>query len=130
MKVSLSKPNITNKEIQIIKSNLRSKWLTHGPNNLKFESNFSKLIGSKYSISMNSCTSALECALKLLKKKGEVIIPSWTWVSTGNVVLNTGNVPVFADVEINSRNITAETIEKKLNKKTVAIIAVHYAGLM
>ena len=40
MKVSLSKPNITNKEIQIIKSNLRSKWLTHGPNNLKFESNF------------------------------------------------------------------------------------------
>jgi len=130
MKVSLSKPNISNKELQIIKDNLRSKWLTHGPNNLKFESNFSKLIGSRYSISMNSCTSALECALKLLKKKGEVIIPSWTWVSTGNVVLNTGNIPVFADVEINSRNITAETIEKKLTKKTVAIIAVHYAGLM
>ena len=103
--------------------------VNNGLNNLKFESNFSKLIGSKYSISMNSCTSALECALKLLKKKGEVIIPSWTWVSTGNVVLNTGNVPVFADVEINSRNITAETIEK-LTKKTVAIIAVHYAGLM
>ena len=60
---------------------------------------------------MNSCTSALECALKLLKKKGSNY-SKLTWVSTGNVVLNTGNVPVFADVEINSRNITAETIEK------------------
>tara|TARA_B100001093_G_scaffold517958_1_gene601150 strand:- start:393 stop:1502 length:1110 start_codon:yes stop_codon:yes gene_type:complete len=130
MKVSLSKPSITNKELQIIQRSLKSNWLTHGPSNIKFENNFSKLIGVKYAISMNSCTSALECALKLLKTKGEVIIPSWTWVSTGNVVLNTGNKPVFADVDINSRNVTAEEIKKKITKKTVAVIVVHYAGLM
>ena len=65
---------------------------------------------------MNSCTSALECALKMLKK-GEVIIPSWTWVSTANAVLNTGNIPVFADVNLNSRNITANEIKKILTKK-------------
>ena len=59
-----------------------------------------------------------------------MIIPSWTWVSTGNVVLNTGNKPVFADVDINSRNVTAEEIKKKITKKTVAVIVVHYAGLM
>ena len=63
------------------------------------------------------------------KKKGEVIIPSWTWVSTANVVLNTGNKPVFADVDINSRNITAEFIKKKITKKTIAVIVVHYSGL-
>ena len=130
MKVSLSKPSITNKELQIIQRSLKSNWLTHGPNNIRFEKNFSKLIGVKYAISMNSCTSALECSLKLLKRKGEVIIPSWTWVSTGNVVLNTGNKPVFADVDINSRNVTAEEIKKKITKKTVAVIVVHYAGLM
>ena len=111
MKVSLSKPSITNKELQIIQRSLKSNWLTHGPNNIRFEKNFSKLIGVKYAISMNSCTSALECSLKLLKRKGEVIIPSWTWVSTGNVVLNTGNKPVFADVDINSRNVNAEEIK-------------------
>ena len=44
---------------------------------------------------MDSCTSALECALKLLKKKGEVIIPSWTWVSTGNVVFKHWQCPSF-----------------------------------
>ena len=64
---------------------------------------------------MNSCTSALEC-FKSLKKKGEVIIPSWTWVSTANAVLNSGNKPVFADVDYNSRNITANEIKKKLQK--------------
>ena len=78
---------------------------------------------------MNSCTSALECSLKILQKKGEVIIPSWTWVSTANAVINTGNIPVFADVDINSRNLTADHIEKKITKKTVAMIIVHYAGL-
>ena len=128
-KISLSKPNITKKEIKIINKYLASGWLTHGPNNLKFESNFSKYVNSKYAISMNSCTSALECALKVLKKKGEVIIPSWTWVSTANAVINTGNIPVFADVDINSRNITGEYIEKKITKNTIALIVVHYAGL-
>ena len=130
MKVALSKPSITNKELSLISNSLKSNWLTHGPNNIKFEHKFSQLLNVKYSISMNSCTSALECALKLLKKKGEVIIPSWTWVSTGNVVLNTGNIPVFADVDINTRNITADEVKKKITKKTVAVIAVHYAGLM
>lgn len=78
---------------------------------------------------MNSCTSALECALKVIKKKGEVIIPSWTWVSTANAVLNTDNTPVFADVDINSRNLTYESIKKCISKKTIAVIVVHYAGL-
>ena len=115
--ISLSKPNISKKEISLISKSLKSGWLTHGPNNLIFEKNFSKYIKTKYAISMNSCTSALECALKALDKKGEIIIPSWTWVSTANAVLNTGNTPVFADVDLNSRNLTADLIKKKNYKK-------------
>jgi len=127
--IKLAKPSLSKKDFIEINKSLKSGWLTHGKKNIEFEKNFSKLINCKYSISMNSCTSALECSLKVIKKKGEVIIPSWTWVSTANAVLNTGNIPVFADVEVNSRNITAEEIKKKINKKTIAVIVVHYAGL-
>ena len=128
-KIALFKTYISNKDFKTIHKSLKTGWLTHGPNNIKFEKKFSKFIGSKYAISMNSCTSALECALKIIKKKGEVIIPSWTWVSTANAVLNTGNVPVFADVDINSRNLTGDEIKKCITKKTIAVIVVHYGGL-
>ena len=128
-KIHFSKPDFSSRDYSVILKSLKSGWLTHGPKNLEFEKNFCSLVKSKYAISMNSCTSALECALKIIKKKGEVIIPSWTWVSTANVVLNTGNKPVFADVDINSRNITAEFIQKKITKKTIAVIVVHYSGL-
>ena len=127
--IALFKPTLTNNDYKTIKKSLKTGWLTHGSNNRKFENNFCKLINVKYAISMNSCTSALECALKVIKKKGEVIIPSWTWVSTANAVLNTGNTPVFADVDINSRNLTYVNINKCISKKTIAVIVVHYAGL-
>ena len=128
-KIPLFRSFLEKNDYRVIQNSLKTGWLTHGKNNLDFEKKFSKLINVKYSISMNSCTSALECSLKVLKKKGEVIIPSWTWVSTANAVINTGNKPVFADVDINSRNITAEQIKKKISKKTIAVIIVHFGGL-
>ncbi len=128
-KIPLFKPWLFKSDLNVINKSLGSGWLTHGPQNLIFEKKFSQLVKSKYAVSMNSCTSALECALKLIKRKGEVIIPSWTWVSTANAVLNTNNIPVFADVDINSRNLTAENIKKKITKKTIAVIVVHFAGL-
>ena len=63
---------------------------------------------------MNFCTSALECSLKIIKKKGHDH-PLGSGFHC-NAVINTGNKPVFADVEINSRNLTAEEI-KKLQKQ-------------
>ena len=128
-KIQLFKSFLNKKDFYVMNQSLKSGWLTHGKNNLIFEKKFSKLIKTKYAVSMNSCTSALECALKVVKKKGEVIIPSWTWVSTANVVLNTGNTPVFADVDINSRNMTLDEIKKSFTKKTIAVIVVHYSGL-
>ena len=98
-RIPLFKSIIDQQDYKAMFSSLKTGWLTHGKNNLLFEKKFSEYIGTKYAVSMNSCTSALECALKIIKKKGEVIIPSWTWVSTANVVLNTGNKPIFADVD-------------------------------
>jgi perosamine synthetase len=129
MKVPLSITSLQKQEIKLISDSLKTGWLTHGKNNLIFEKKFSKYIGVKYSVSMNSCTSALECAVKLLKKKGEVIIPSWTWVSTANAVINAGCTPVFADIELNSRNIDPQEIKKKISRKTIAVIVVHFGGM-
>ena len=69
MKVPLSITSLQSQEIKLISDSLKTGWLTHGRQNLIFENKFSNYIGVKYSVSMNSCTSALECAVKLLKKR-------------------------------------------------------------
>ena len=129
MKIPLCKPSINKKEIKLVQESLKSSWLTHGPYNTKFEVLFNKKFNIKYSIAMNSCTSALECAVKSLGVKGEIIIPSFTWVSTANAVLNCGSKPVFADIDYKTRNVSLESIKKCVTNKTIAIIAVHFAGL-
>ncbi len=68
-KIALSKPNLSKKDISEIVKSLNTGWLTQVDKNLIFEKNFSKKIKVKYSISMNSCTSALECSLKVSLKK-------------------------------------------------------------
>ena len=129
MQIPLCKPSIDNNELKIITKSLKTPWLTHGPYNLKFEKLFSDKFKIPYSLSMNSCTSALECAIKCQDLKGEIIIPSFTWVSTANAILNAGCKPVFADIELNSRNIDPASIIKNITKRTVAIIIVHFSGL-
>lgn len=129
MNIPLCKPSISTTDIKKVSNVLKSKWLTHGPYNKKFENFFSKKFKIKYSLSMNSCTSALECAIKCLELKGEIIIPSFTWVSTANAVINCGCTPVFADIDLDSNNIDPKSIIKNITKKTVAILVVHFAGL-
>ena len=124
MKIPLSKPSINKKEIKLVQKSLKSSWLTHGPYNIIFEELFNKKFNIKYSIAMNSCTSALECAVKSLGIKGEIIIPSFTWVSTANAVLNCGSKPVFADIDYKTRNVNLENIKKCVTKKTIAIIVI------
>ncbi len=129
MKIPLCRPSIDNNEIKLVSKSLKSNWLTHGPYNQKFEDLFNKKFNSKYSIAMNSCTSALECAVKSLGVKGEIIIPSFTWVSTANAILNCGSKPVFADIDYKTRNIDLKSIKKCVTNKTIAVIVVHFAGL-
>ena len=130
MKIPLCLPSIDKREINIANKILKSKWLTAGKYNLEFEQKFSKYIGCKYSLSLNSCTSALELAVKVsgLKKNDEIIVPSFTWVSSINAVINAGAKPVLCDSDINTKNVTSELLEKKITKKTKALMIVHYGG--
>ena len=111
---------------------LRKRNFTDGLYQKKCENFIKKRINSQSIHLTHSCSSALEIATRLidLKKDDEVIIPSYTFTSTANcVILMRGAKPVFVDVKSNDLNIDPKEIEKKINKKTKAIIIVHYAGV-
>jgi len=110
---------------------LRSRWLSTGPVTEKFEKAFSEYLGGGYAIAVSNGTAALHLALACLEiqEGDEVIVPSLTFVATANAVLYTGAKPVFADiVGLDDLNISPEGIEKKISKRTKAILVMHYGG--
>jgi len=128
MKIPLCKPYIDDKEINAVKSVLKSGWLTQGKKNKEFEDLFKSYIKTNYAVSFNSCASALLTAILVLRLKGEIILPGFTFVASANAVVLAGCKPVFADINPDTFNIDPEDIERKITKKTVAIMPVHYAG--
>jgi len=95
-----------------------------------FEKEFAEYNGSAYAIAVNSGTTALELALKAsgIKENDEVILPSYTYISTALAVSNLGAVPVFADIKESTFTIDPKEIEDKLTKRTRAILPVHIHG--
>lgn len=89
----------------------------------------SELISAKYVLPSSSGTAALELACACILKRGDqVIMPSFTFSSCANAVLLVGAKPVFCDIERKTYNINPDEIEKLINKKTKAVMVVHYAG--
>ena len=130
MQIAFHKPYITDEEISEVIDSLKSGWITMGPKTVRFENEFSRYIGSKHSIAVNSCTAALHLALKAidLRQGDEVIIPTMTFTSTGEVVCYFDAKPILVNVEKETHNIDIPSIEKAVTPKTKAIIPVHYAG--
>mgnify|MGYP001266894841 CR=1 FL=1 len=104
---------------------------TTGPYGKKFEKEFSKFIGNKYSIAVCNGTAALEAAIKSLRlpKKSEILVPARSFFASASCIVNTGYKPVFLDVDLLTQNISLKEIRKKITRKTKAIICVHLAGL-
>lgn len=125
-----SLPSLGPEEEKEVIDTLRSGWLTTGPRTHRLEGMFKDYLGSKHAVCVNSCTAALHLCLAALgiKEGDEVITSPITWPATANVILHVGARPVFADVELDTLNIDPELIEKKISKKTKAIIPVHMAG--
>ncbi len=86
---------------------------------------------SKKALLTHSCTAALEMSAILLniKEGDEVLMPSYTFVSTANAIVLRGGVPIFVDIREDTLNIDENSIERSINKKTKAILPVHYAGV-
>jgi len=108
----------------------RGTYWTMGPEIQQLEDNIARFIGKKHGVSFNSGTSALHATLLAynIKPGDEVIVPSFTFIATANVVVLTGATPVFADIENQSYALDPEDVKEKITKKTKAIIPVHYGG--
>lgn len=122
-------------EKQLVNEVLASNQLTYGPYTKRFESEFAASHDCRFALFMNSGTSALYVALKVLKDRhgwsdgDEVIVPAVTFVATSNVVLHNNMKPVFVDVERDTYNIDPAKIEEQITNRTRAIIPVHLLGL-
>jgi len=130
MQINLSRPDITEKEIEAVCQVLRSPNLSLGPKLPEFEEAFTKYIGRKRAVAVNSGTSGLFlCMLALEIGPGdEVITTPFTFIATSNSVMMAGATPVFVDIDPVSMNIDTGKIEAKITKKTKAILPVEVFG--
>jgi len=125
--------NFTKQDVKsVIKLlNERKLRLTQSVNVKKFEEKWSKWLGVRYSVFVNSGSSANLLSmliLKLLYKKKEIIVPSLTWVSDINSVIQNGFKPIFVDINPNNLCMSENEIIKKINKKTLAVFLTHVQG--
>jgi perosamine synthetase len=129
-KIRLFKPSIGNEEISNIKDVFRRSWLGYGRKVKEFENKFSKFIGRKFAVGVNSGTAALHLALlsQGFKKGKKVLVPSITFSATAASVLYCGLIPVFVDVNHDDLNINLDDLKKKYTKDCVALICVHMGG--
>lgn len=113
---------------QVLLSGKVNYWT--GNNGKDFEREFAQYVGSDFAVALANGTVAIDLALKALSigEGDEIIVTSRTFVASVSSIANAGAKPVFADVDPNSQNITASTIEPHINPNTKAILCVHLAG--
>ncbi len=124
-------PKIFSQEKINVNDCLKSGWISsEGSYVKKFEKSFSKYNDRNYGIAVSSGTAALEIALKSLnlKPKDEVIIPTFSIISTALCVIKLGLKPILVDVEMKTWNMNPEQVISKISKKTKAIIITHIYG--
>ena len=125
-------PCFTTEEITAVSNVLASNKVNYwtGQEGREFEKEFAAYTDCKYAVAVGNGTLALDLALHSLniKQGDEVIVTSRTFIASISSIVNAGATPVFADVELDSQNISARTITPVLSNKTKAIICVHLAG--
>ena len=130
--IPFNKPYLTGKEMQYIEEAVKSGKISgNGFFTKKCQEFFEKEFGFKKTLLTTSCTDGLEMAAILadIKEGDEVIVPSFTFVSTALAFVRQGADIVFADSYSNNPNIDADQIEALITEKTKAIVVVHYAGV-
>jgi dTDP-4-amino-4,6-dideoxygalactose transaminase len=132
MKIPFNKPYMTGKEqLNIAEAHANSMLAGDGPFTKKCHIWLEQKTGAKKVLLTHSCTAALEMAAILtdIQAGDEVIMPSYTFVSTANAFVLRGGIPVFVDIRPDTLNIDEKLIEQAITPKTKAIVVVHYAGV-
>ena len=131
-KILFNKPYLTGKELHYIsEANLSTKLSGDGPFSQKCHQWLEASTSSYRSLLTHSCTAALEMSALLLdiQPGDEIIMPSFTFVSTANAYVLRGGVPVFVDIREDTLNLNEKLIEGAITPRTRAIVPVHYAGV-
>ncbi len=134
MNFPLMKNNILKSDLDLVIKHLKKKdpILTNGPEVRKFEKLWSKWLGVKYSVFVNSGSSANFISLHILKsffpKGGEVIVSPLNWVSDIVSILNAGFTPKFVDINLSTLSLDDKNVLKNINKNTKAILMSHIQG--
>ena len=127
-------PSFTQEEVDAVSKTILSNKVNYwtGQECREFEKEFAKFTQTKYAIALMNGTVALDVALKALNigVGDDVIVTSRTFLASVSSIVTAGANPIFADVELDSQNISRRTIEATLTPNTKAIICVHLAGLM
>ena len=125
-------PSFTEEEANAVRDVILSNKVNYwtGQETRSFEKEFAAWSGTEYAVALANGTVALDVALKALKigAGDEVIVTSRTFLASVSSIVNAGAVPVFADVDLDSQNITAQTIKAVMTPRTKALICVHLAG--
>ena len=132
MKIPFNRPFIVGKELyNIAQAVMQGQLAGDGRFTKECQQWFEDQYGTKKALLTHSCTAALEMAALLLdiKPGDEVIMPSFTFVSTANAFVLRGGIPVWCDIESNTLNIDVERIEGLITSRTKAVVPVHYAGV-
>ena len=132
MRIPFNKPFLTGHEIKnICCAHIKGELAGDGYFTKKCQQWLEKNLGTKRAFMTHSCTAALEMAAILadIQPGDEIIMPSYTFVSTANAFVLRGGVPVFVDIRPDTLNIDEKLIEKAITRKTKAIVPVHYAGV-
>ena len=128
--IQISIPCTGEEEWHAVREPLMTGWLTQGPKVAEFERAFAVRHRVEHALAVTSCTTALHLALAGLGigPGDEVIVPSFTWVATANVILYCGATPVFVDVDPATFNLDIAQLSAKVTHRTRAVIAVHLFG--
>lgn len=127
----IAEPQIGESEISNVLSALKSSWISSsGPFISQFEKSFSKYLGGGYAVAVSNGTNALQAGINALGlgKGDEILVPNFTFAASINAIINAGCIPVLVDIERETWTIDVRQVEKKITKKTKAIMPVHIYG--
>ena len=131
MSVPITKPSLGDEEARSPYDSIMSGWVTQGPKVAAFESAVARYVGAKHGIATTSCTTGLHLALAAIGigPGDEVIVPSFTFIASANAILYTGATAVFADIDPRTYNVDPVDVERRITKRTKAIMPVDQIGL-
>src|SRR5207253_5058149 len=131
MSVPITKPSLGEEEARAPYESIKSGWVTQGPKVAEFEKAVSTYVGAKHGVATTSCTTGLHLALATagVGPGDEVIVPSFTFIASANAILYTGATVVFCEVDPRTFNADPADIEKRITKKTKAIMPEDQFGL-